>query len=207
MRKYLFSCSHDAAFVELYVTSGPLVRIIEATYRDFMSLLETLRSAVFEFPGETWKGSYPERMIKHHAHELGHIRLTASDYRMHLLETYIYLRNSRKDKHQDPSFTRSLLYDLGKSAAQGRAETDSHPTPDPAPAPTRCAHCRRNGTHPGLTKDDCPLKALPKNRAQQALQGLNKSQAKKATRAIASALEDNPSADIEEVIASARAEV
>ena len=200
MRKYLYACSHDSTFVELYVTSGPLPRLIEDTYRSFLALLEALRSAMFEFPEDAWKGSYIHRMLQHHSKELGHIRATSSDYRMHLLETYVYLRNSHKEKFQDPSFVRSLLYNLGK-------EHTGEPARELAgDSPNRCSHCRRSGTHKGTTKESCPLRLLSRTKAASAVEGLNKAEVKKVMKLITSAMSGNSDANVDEVISSARAE-
>ena len=203
MRKYLYSCSHDTSFVELYVSNGPLPRLIEQTYRDFLALLEALRSAMFEFPEGGWKGSYIQRMLQHHSKELGHIRLTAPDYRMHLLETYVYLRNARKEKFQDPSFMRSLLYNLGKEQSSAETGPDENGT---AEEPTRCGHCRRAGLHKGTTKDSCSLKALSRNKAQAAVQGLNRNQAKKVAKLINAALSATPDGNVDSIVSKARAE-
>jgi hypothetical protein len=209
MRKHLFSCSHDTTFVELYVVSGPLPTLIEHTYQHYLALLNTLRSAAFEYDSSVWKGSYIEKMIAHHSSELGQIRETASDYRMHLLETYIYLRNARRDKFQDPSFMRSLLDRMGRSEAPPpdapRGGEDSSGGPNPPP--TRCSHCRRNGLHPGTGKSDCTLQLLPRGKAQSAVQGLNRIQAKNVATGIASALRSDPATPHDALIARIRGEV
>ena len=203
MRKFLYACSHDSTFVELYVSSGPLPRLVEDTYRAFLALLEALRSAMFEFHEDSWKGSYIQRMLHHHSRELGHIRATSSDYRMHLLETYVYLRNSQKEKFQDPSFVRSLMYTIGKE----RTTEGGGDSGEAGEQPTRCSHCRRNGTHKGTTKESCPLKMLSRAKATSAVNNLSKQNAKKVTKAIASAMEENPDGNVDEVISAARAEI
>ena len=203
MRKYLHACCHNPSMVDLYVTNGPLPRLVEQMYRDYMAMLNIMRSAVFQFPDETWKGSYIQQMIAHHASELGQIRATAADYRMQTLETYVYLRNSRKEKFQDPSFTRSLLYRLGSCGPT--AEGENSPAGSGTTPPVRCEYCRRGGVHSGTSKEDCTLKLLSRTKAQSALQGLNKTQAKKVARAIAASMTNNPAGNVDEFIASARA--
>ena len=201
MRKFLFSCCHDTTLVELYVVSGPLPHLMEQTYLHFLALLNILRSAAFEFHMDTWKGSYVERMTSHHATELGHIRQTASDYRMHLLETYVYLRNSRKEKFQDPSFMRTLVHHFGTRS------TPSESMGGPAGSTEdqkRCGHCRRSGFHSGISRDDCPLKPLSRSKASDAVRGLTKTQAKKVYKAVKDAYAADPSADLDQVVADAR---
>ena len=208
MRKFLHTCGHEAYIGDLYVTNGPLPLLIEQTYQHYLTLLNTLRSAVFDFPSNSWKGTYTERMVKHHATEMGHIRATAADYRMFVLETYIYLRNARREKFQDPSFMRALMDQMGRT---GTISPEEHavgpPSPGGTPSATRCAHCRRNGLHSGTDKASCTLKSLSKSKAQQALQGLNKAQAKKVAKAVAAALALDPATNVDEVISVARADV
>ena len=64
--------------------SGMLPRLIQDTFRFFLGLLETLRSSYWEMSDAVWKDGYVDQMIRHHALELGQIRSTAADYRMHL---------------------------------------------------------------------------------------------------------------------------
>ena len=205
MRSFLHACGLPGDMVGLYLRSGLLPRLLQETYVFYHGLLETCRSAQWEMPSATWKDGYVDQMIRHHALELGQIRMTAADYRMHLLETYVYLRNANKEKYQDPSFTRSLLYSVAK--------LHSDPTTDPdrsdstGQATNRCKHCRRKDTHTGTEKEDCPLKALSSRKAQAAVNNLNKNQAKSVAKRIKEQLESNPSGDVDAIIASARAAV
>lgn len=202
MRQFLLSCRLSPEVVTLYLQAGLLPRIIQETYRLYLSLLEAFRSAQWDMDITTWKDSYVDQMIRHHASELAHIRTTASDYRMMLLETYVYLRNSYKEKFQDPSFTRALFYNYAK-APTGDVGGDEGGT---ITKPTnRCSHCRRQNVHSGVTKKDCPLKALSANKAQKAMANLSKAQCKAVIRKVEEALEANSSADVDDVIATARA--
>lgn len=208
MRDYLLSCRVPTEVVTMYLHSGPLPRLINDTFRFYLGLLETLRSACWEMDTSTWKDGYVDQMIRHHASELGQIRETASNYRMHLLETYVYLRNAHKEKYQDPSFTRSLLYSVAKSRTDPTEPSKVVLSPTPlSTGPKRCPHCRRAGIHSGDKKEDCPLACLPAKRAQSALSGLNKAQCKAVSKTIKDSFTANPSGNAEEIIASARAEV
>ena len=207
MRAFLHSCRLPSEVVGLYMQSGMLPRLIQDTYRFFLGLLETLRSSYWEMSDAVWKDGYVDQMIRHHALELGQIRSTAADYRMHLLETYVYLRNAHKEKYQDPSFTRSVLF----FAARSQADAGSSP-PDTSGAPSaqsvnRCKHCRRNGLHSGTAKEDCPLKALSSRKAQAAVANLNKNQAKAVARQVREKLQEDPNGDTDSIIAAARASV
>ena len=206
-RNYMHKSNHTRDVIELYLRTGLLPRLIDDTYQYYINLLNTVRSSMWEFNEDVWAGSYTSQILRHHSLELQQIRQTASDYRMFLLEVYVYLRNANKEKFQDPSFTRALLYNTGREL---RTED---PPPPPAPngaatsAVARCAHCRRNGTHQGVTKEDCPLKVLSARKAQSAVTGLSKVQARTVTRAIASAFHANPAGDVDAMIATARTAV
>jgi len=207
MRTFLLACRLPSDVVALYLRSGLLPRVIQETYTFYIRLLETLRSAQWEISSPVWKDSYVDHMVRHHASEMGQIRLTASDYRMHLLETYVYLRNAHKDKYQDPSFTRHLLYSVARGPSGDSEDQTGSGGKDNSSGTPRCQHCRRNGLHSGQTKDDCPLKALSARKAQQAVANLNKKQAKAVMKAIKDKLSDTPNANIDSVIEDARSGV
>jgi hypothetical protein len=204
MRAFMYESGHSRDVVDYYVRLGALPRIVELTYECYSALLNLARQTVYEFQVATWKGSYAERMVQHHALELGQIRETSANYRALLLDTYIYLRNARKDKFQDPSFTRALLY---RTMGQyGGGDAPSEPTPG-APSPgasNRCKHCRRQGIHSGTSKNDCPLQGLPARRAQGALSNLDKAKAKAVALAIRDGLTADPSQDVDSLIATCR---
>ena len=204
MRSYMHACRLPAETAALYLQAGLLPRILRDTYKYYHSLLETVRSAQWEMDAPTWKDSYVDQMIRHHSLELGHIRLTATDYRMHLLETYVYLRNAQKEKFQDPSFTRSLLSNLARGSAGG---TEAPPAAASSGQETRCKHCRRAGIHSGTSKEDCLLSGLPARKAQSALSGLNKTKAKAVAKAIKEAVSSNPNGDHDDIVSTARAAV
>ena len=133
-------------------------------------------------------------------------RIGTADYRMFVLEVYVYLRNAHKEKFQDPSFTRSLLYNTGRIARND--ELSPPEAPSGAATPTgRCVHCRRNGAHPGTTREDCPLKVLPTRKAHMALANLSGGQARTVTRTLLAALTATPAGDVDAMIATARAAV
>ena len=207
MRSFLLACRVPADVVALYIQSGMLPRILQETYRFYMGLLETLRSAYWETSGSAWKGGYVDQMVRHHSTELGQIRLTAADYRMHLLDTYVYLRNAHKEKFQDPSFTRYLLYSVAKGTSEDHGSDGTPEASGGTSATSRCKHCRRIGIHSGLAKEDCPLRGLPAKKAQQAVANLNKKQAKAVATEIKNKLAEDPKADQDKLISDARSGV
>lgn len=207
MRSFLHSCHIPSEVIGLYLQSGLLLRVVQDTFRFYLGLLESLRSAQWEMSSASWKDGYVDRMIQHHSLEMAQIRATAADYRMHLLETYVYLRNAHKEKYQDPSFTRHLLYAVATNGFGTTSESTTPRDTDGAQASTRCKHCRRNGVHSGITKDDCLLKGLSARKAQSALANLNKTQARTVARAIKEKLSADPSGDVDEIISNARAAV
>ena len=201
IRKFMYGCHHEADYIDLYLQVGMLPKLVEQTYTFYLGLLNFLRSTVYEATQDQWRDSYAHRVIKHHALELGQIRSTASDYRSHLLRTYVYLRNAHKEKYQDSSFTRSLFFSTmvkeGKAKEEGTGASDAN----------RCRHCRRVGTHAGTEKADCPLKFMTPTAAQKAVASLNKSQAKKVMKSVAEAVKNDPNCDVAATVATARSEV
>ena len=207
MRNCLLACRLPTEVIALHLQSGLLPRVVQETFRFCMSLLELVRSSQWELDTPVWKDSCVDQMIRHHATELGQIRLTSTDYRMHLLETYVYLRNSNKEKYQDPSFTRALLYSVARGTTTPPSDDHAHSDPTGAQAATRCKHCRRNGLHSGTTKEDCTLSGLTARKAQAAVANLNKTQAQAAARAIKDALSGNPQGNVDDIVATAQASV
>ena len=208
MRSFLHACRLPSEVISIYLRSGLLPRVIQETYHFYKGLLETCRSAQWEMPGATWKDGYVDQMIQHHATELGQIRLTAADYRMHLLETYVYLRNANKEKYQDPTFTRSLLHSVAKAHGTGADDFEqSEADPGSTGGASRCKHCRRKDTHPGVDKEDCPLRMLSSRKAQAAVANLNKNQAKAIAKKLKELFENDPSGGADAHIATARSSV
>ena len=208
MRTFLYASRVAPEVIGLYLRSGLLPRIINETYQYYKGLLETCRSAQWEMPGATWKDGYVDQMIQHHATELGQIRQTAADYRSHLLETYVYLRNSNKEKYQDPTFTRALLYSVAKSHGGGTSDSErASESTGGIQSASRCKHCRRKDTHQGTDKEDCPLKSLSARKAQAAVANLNKNQAKAVAKKIKELLAADPGGDVDALLETARASV
>ena len=208
MRTFLHASRIAPEVIGLYLRSGLLPRIINETYQFYKGLLETCRSAQWEMPGATWKEGYVDQMIQHHATELGQIRQTSADYRSHLLETYVYLRNANKEKYQDPTFTRALLYSVAKAHGGGYDDLERQTEASGGTlAVSRCKHCRRKDTHQGTDKDDCPLKVLSARKAQAAVANLNKNQAKAVAKKIKELLAADPDGNVDTILASARASV
>ena len=203
MRAHLAACRVPTEVISLCLRSGLLPRIIEDTHGFHIKLLETLRSTEWEFSSPNWKGSCVDEMARHHATELGQIRVTATDHRMHLLESHVCLRNAHKEKFQDPSFTRALLHTVAKN----RAGPDEPDEPKKEVKSKRCSHCKKSGVHTGNSKDDCPLKMLTSAKAKKAMEGLTTPQCKAVHEAIKDAFASNASANPDEAIESARASV
>jgi hypothetical protein len=207
MRSFLYDCRLPQDVIGLYLQSGLLIRVLRDTYRYYHGLVETCRTTAWEMPQATWKDGYVDQMIQHHARELWQIRSTATDYRMHLLETYVYLRNAHHEKYQDPAFTRYLLYSVAKGTSGGE-DHDDHPSPSSGdPEKNRCKHCRRSKLHTGTATADCPLKALTSRQAQEALQNLNKLKCKAVCKFINEKLAEDSSLNHAELITAARASV
>ena len=206
MRGYLQGCGLASEVTELYVQSGLLPRLVHDSYRFYLGMLETMRQAQWETQATTWTDSYVDKMIRHHGMELSQIRKTAPSYRMHVLETYVYLRNANKASYHDPSFTHSLMYSLANRGGISGGTTDAGATPGGG-ASERCKHCRRIGTHTGTEKSNCTLKALSSTKAQKAVAGLDKAQARAVGRKVQDLLAADGAADHDAVIDKARSTV
>ena len=108
-------------------------------------------------------------MIKYHGRKLADIRNYAVDYRIYLLEVYVYLREGRKEKFQKQSIQESLW----RSSLVVRSEMSEEHTEGSSTTGrnTGCAHCKSKVLHEvmevGLGQANCPLKEAPRNQARQ----------------------------------------
>lgn len=210
LRNFLYRCRYPKDYIELYVTVGPLVRLIEASLQYYLKLLGVLRSSVWEYPGVTWKGSFAQLMVEHHAKELRLLRDTSVDYPTFLMDIYVYLRNANKDSYQDNSFTRNLLYkklneedSSTPTSEDADATLSKKTTSDKAP----CPKCKRVGMCGG-TKDTCIFgAAFSASDAQSAVKGLSISKARKVAKTLQKAQSEGKSGDIAKMIQDARSKV
>ena len=108
-------------------------------------------------------------MIKHHSRKLADIRNYAVDYRLYLLEVYVYFREGRKEKFQNPSIQEALWRSPPPQIME--AVEERHDGTNSTGRNTGCAHCKSKALHEsmgvGLGQSNCPLKDVPRNQARQ----------------------------------------
>ena len=210
VRSLLNQCRYSKDYIELYMATGLLLRVVELTYTYYLGLLSTVRGSIYEFPDGRWKNSFAYYVVEHHARELRQIRESAADYRTFILDTYVYLRNANKDKYQDNSFTRNLLHQ--------QLHPDNTEEPDDASEikvpralkddKNRCTLCRRIGLGCGGTKETCVLAFVGNaTKAREVTKGLSDAKAKKVAKALKQKHGANPNGNLDTLIQEVRASV
>lgn len=96
-------------------------------------------------------------MLQHWANKLANTRKRAVDYRDHVIESYIVLRDADKKKFQDESFHRLMWkrFELLEAnfAANGPGNA-RNPNANPPTGNPRCGHCKHRIGH---ETPACPL--------------------------------------------------
>ena len=82
---------------------------------------------------------------------------------------YVYFREGRKDKFQNPSIQESLWQSL--LVVQSEMSEEHMEGPSVTGRNTGCAHCKSKALHEvmevGLGQANCPLKEVARNQARQ----------------------------------------
>ncbi len=162
---FMRRCLYRESDISKYLRNGLWPRIIEDTFKWNLEFLEQVRRISTKH--KTWSGLAYE-MVRHHGRKLADIRNFAVDYRLYLLEVYVYFREHRKTKFQSPSIQEALWRPLPSRIAdtyEDNAETG------PTPSRSGCAHCKSKALHEvmgvGLGQANCPLKEVSRNQARQ----------------------------------------
>lgn len=144
---------------------GGVACLIRATYRHYADLVNTIRDVAYRQGAQHWTGYLAETMLKHHAQELLVIRMNAPTYRDHILETYIFLRDSHAKKFRTETM-QTALWNL-------IIDTQKEESDEPNPREDKpCQHCLRRNLHTGQ-KSRCPGRMLPGAQARKALVGVS----------------------------------
>ena len=163
---FMRRCRYEEGDIQDYLREGLWPRIIDNTFKWNMEFLEQVRRIATKH--KTW-GGLAQAMIKYHGRKLADICNYAVDYRIYLLEVYVYLREGRKEKFQNPSIQESLW----RSSLVVRSEMPEEHTEGSSTTGrnTGCAHCKSKALHEvmevGLGQANCPLKEAPRNQARQ----------------------------------------
>jgi len=104
LRSYMHSRGYGAETIAEYTDSGGLPRLILRSVDHYKNLIEGIIQSMRNFSEGTWKGSYAQAMLNFWAEKLAASRERAVDYRDHVLDTYIVLRDGADTRWQDPSF-------------------------------------------------------------------------------------------------------
>ena len=160
IQRFMRCCRYSGTEVDEYLRGGLWLRIIEDTFKWYLELLEHIRRIATKHG--TWTGLAKE-MVSHHSRKLADIRLYAVEYRVYLLEVYIYLREHRKEKFQNASI-QEALWRTNKKAI---TTNDDHQIG----RNSGCAHCKSKAFHEAmdvnLGRSNCPLKEVPQAKAKQ----------------------------------------
>ena len=165
---FMRRCRYQEEDIEAYLRDGLWPRVIEDTFKWNMEFLEQVRRVIAKH--RTWDGLAFE-MIKHHGRKLADIRNYAVDYRLYLLEVYVYFRENRKQKFQNATI-QEALWRIPKSIGPGVNEDHTN---EFSQANTNrnsgCAHCKSKALHEAmgvnLGQANCPLKDVPRTQARQ----------------------------------------
>jgi hypothetical protein len=199
---------YDADYIDLYLQTGMLPRIVRDTYTYYVGLLNTVNSHANGIPDEAWNYSLAGKMLAIHRDRLASIRRQSSNYREMILRNYTYLREAHSNKYYDARLNRELWksqYGLqgaisapgtsgGGGGGGGGGATSTTPT---------CPCCKRKAAHTG-GEADCPLKPLNAALRRKAMRDLSSRAAQKLCAHIKRALAADSSADHPTLVDAAR---
>ena len=184
---FMRRCMYGEEEIKEYLRGGLWPRIIEDTFKWNMEFLEQVRRIATKH--KMW-GGLAQEMIKHHGRKLADIRNYAVDYRVYLLEVYVYFREGKKDKFQNASI-QEALWRTPRHQEKGQGE-DSGENLQGNSRNSGCAHCKSKALHEimgvGLGQSNCPLK------------GVSRTQARQMVGDILGHFKKNPSCDKEEYV-------
>jgi hypothetical protein len=171
LRGFMHKRGYEIDYIAVYVDSGGLPRMIRKSVELYKALVESVIQALRSFSEGSWKNSYAQSMLKHWATKLASSRKRAIDYRDHVIDVYVILRDAERKNFQDESFHRIMwkrFENLEASLGTG-ADTSRTTTPSLA-ATVRCGHCRHRLGH---ETSDCPLHEYKSNHAVALLTGMS----------------------------------
>jgi hypothetical protein len=207
LRAFMYKRGYHTEYIAIYVDSGGLPRMIRRSVELYKALVETVIQALRSYSEGSWKDSYAQAMLQHWANKLASSRKRAVDYRDHVIDVYIILRDAERKRFQDESFHRVMW----KRFEKLEANLNNGITPGKAAAAApgnnpRCGHCRHRMGH---ETGDCPLHEFKSGHAVSLLSNVvGKSKCTKLIE-IFKGLVTHTSTDaaITTAIASARTEV
>lgn len=210
-RAFLYERRYPKKVVDEYLRLGLLPRVIQATYQNYLGLVQTARELLHTKDGSvtTWKGSRSEALIKHHGGKLRDHRSYSPNYRTFVQNVYSYLRDAAKEteyRHE------TMLDPVWEEVAALRKLVEAkNPTGETPPTPggevTRCGWCHRKNLHPE-GKNNCPGKDLTAVQARKLLKGVPKTAGigtiKQGCVNLAGKVTADSNADVDELIKQER---
>ena len=206
-RCILASFGYPEELAQQYSIYGALPRLVDGVvelYRDLLDTIEDMGTKM-EIPNGNWKASYAGQMTEYHANKLAQKRSMAPTYRMFLLRTYTYLRDSKSKDFHHETFSRpasqlallAIMEDrLSNMSTKKASNADEKGDP--------CGHCRRRGL--GCNEEECKLQDLSSTMATKACKGLNFQACKKFVKKFKAAYAANPNGDVTNLVNAARTE-
>jgi len=165
VRLFLRRKGYSSREIDTYLEQGGMPTLIRATYRNYMSFLETISRSYME--DQVWNEGRAFWMLDHHAKKLLALRTTCYSKSHFLLKVYAYLRDARPSGFQHTS----MLKQVWKEVTTRRV-IDKEPRPTPREGEARCNHCRNAAFHDLFkipqSKVDCPFKHESQSKARKA---------------------------------------
>ena len=184
--------------IETYMQVGGLPRIIRDTLANYQKFLTTLGSHINHMAtGESWNNSVAETVLKVHRDQLALIRETSSCYRDLVLRNYTYMRDQARTSFWNEKLSRKSVIALRMGLRGG---SSSNSTPSTASRDNRCSSCGRPHTI-----SPCPVAGWTRQQRRKLMENLRRPALERALAHIKAALNENPDADVNELIVSARA--
>ena len=180
VRTFMHKRGYPPEYIAAYVDSGGLPRMIRKTVENYKSLVEHVIQALRSHSDGSLQDSYAQAMLKYWANKLANTRKRAVDYRDHVLEVYVVLRDAEKKRFQDELFHRVMWqrFEALEASMAGRVTPEKNPNP----GTVRCNHCKHRLGH---ETPDCPLHSFKSAHATALLNGaVGKAKCAKLTHAL-----------------------
>jgi hypothetical protein len=146
---------YDAEVIDDYVKHGFLSRLTQITFRNYSSLLSTLRQLAYH--PKFWGEGPAQSMLTFHSDKLLQVREHALTRQAPILQTYIYLQDAKAKSFYHESMTESLQDRLADLSTKAEEEPNTGSGSAKKSKP-RCSHRRNPKIHDisnvGPTKSD-----------------------------------------------------
>ena len=147
-----------------YCDNGQLPRLVAATFELFKELLEAGAVQAYKFDHDPWEGCMAQTTLKYWGKKLRDVRTSSSNYRQHLVRTYVTLREAKKAKFNDPRIHEDFLSAFTKTgdtnASSGEPSSESAPN-----AKAKCNLCNHPEWHTNTR--NCIFRAFNKTQLKR----------------------------------------